>query len=134
MLWAVEYVWLALLCLAMAGVWWVAYRMEPHWVSKDGQRFLCTSQDLSEPARPGRIRESRVVIMPDGALHVTRKVALRREETIWTLTARSTDPPRRKHIYLAERRGELGKEMLAVRLPANSRCVATLDGIIARKG
>jgi len=125
-----EYLWFALLVVGMVGLWWVAYRMEPHWAAKDGRRFLCSCQDLSDLAHPGRVKEARVVVLPDGMLHVTRKAGLRRQQTLWRLTGRSPDPPRRKQVYLAERNGDLGREMLAIRLPANSRCVPVLDDLL----
>lgn len=128
---AVDYVWLALLFLAMGGLWWVAYRMEPHWASKDGRRFMCTAQDISDATRPGRIREAKVMVTPDGALVVTRKNGLRREDQMWRLAGKSPSPPRRKQIYLAERNGDKGREMLALRLPDDSRCLDLLDRALA---
>ncbi len=131
---AVDYVWLALLFVGMGGLWWLAYRMEPHWSSKDGRRFLCTTQDLSNPTHPGRTRETRISVSPDGALLISRKNGLRREQTIWTLTGKVPEPPRKREVFLAERRGDSKERLLlAIRLPANSRCVAVLDRALAGK-
>jgi hypothetical protein len=128
----VDYVWLALLFLGMGGLWWLAYRMEPHWSTKDGRRFMCTTQDLSNPSHPGRVREARVVVTPDGALHVTRKTGLKREQTMWRLTGRVPAPPRKREVFLAERHGgDTGRQLLAIRLPATSRCVPVLDAALA---
>lgn len=132
MLWPVEYVWFALLILVMAAMWWLAYRMEPHWSTHDGRRFLCTSQDVTDTAHPGRRREARVVVTPDGTLYVTHKVGLRRRETAWTLIGKSPTPPRKIQIYLArECTDGHGTGMLALRLPRKSRCIEVLDGVLA---
>ena len=128
---AVDYVLLALLFLAMAGLWWVAYRMEPHWSSKDGRRFMCTGQDISDATHPGRVRETKVTVTPDGALVISRKSGLRRQEHIWRLTGKSATPPRRKQLYIAERNGDKGREMITLRLPDDSRCLAVLDRALA---
>jgi hypothetical protein len=131
---AVDYVWLALLVVVMGGLWWLAYRMEPHWSSKDGRRFLCTTQDLSNPSHPGRPRETRIAVSPDGALLISRKNGLRRENTTWVLTGKVPEPPRKREVFLAERRGDSkARLLLAIRLPANSRCVAVLDRALAGK-
>ena len=128
---AVDYVWLALLFVFMGGLWWLAYRMEPHWSTKDGRRFLCTAQDLSNPAHPGRPRETRVVVTPDGALHVTRKNGLRRDQSIWTLTGKVPSPPRKREGFLAARRGDGQRHLLAIRLPVGSRCIPVLERALA---
>lgn len=133
MLWPVEYVWFALLILVMGAMWWLAYRMEPHWSTTDGRRFLCTSQDLTDSAHPGRRREARVVVTPDGTLYVTHKVGMRRRETAWTLIGKSPSPPKKIQIYLARdcTDGASTNGMLALRLPSKSRCIAVLDGVLA---
>ncbi|CAB4364928.1 unannotated protein [freshwater metagenome] len=132
MLWPVEYVWFALLIFAMGGMWWLAYRMEPHWSAQDGRRFLCTSQDLTDSAHPGRRREARVVVTPDGTLYVTHKNGFRRHETAWTLIGKAPTPPKKIEIYVArECTDGHGTAMLSLRLPSKSRCIAVLDGVLA---
>lgn len=135
MLWAVEYVWFALLIAAMAGMWWLAYRMEPHWSTKDGRRFMCTTQDLSDPKLPGRKRETRVVVAPDGALHVTHKNGLRRRHSVWMLIGKSPDPPKRLQVYVAQQRTDgKGATMMSLRVPAGSRVVPVLDAVLDGTG
>lgn len=128
-----EYVWFALLIAAMGGMWWFAYRMEPHWSSKDGRRFLCTAHDLSDPGHPGRKRETRISVTPDGILHASQKQGMRRQQSVWTLVGKSPTPPTRMEIYVARRRldGEASSGMMSFRLPAKSRCVPVLDSILA---
>ncbi|MDO8389846.1 MAG: hypothetical protein Q7V57_05100 [Actinomycetota bacterium] len=127
-----EYVWFSLLIVAMVGMWWLAYRMEPHWSTKDGRRFMCTTQDLSNPQFPGRKRETRVVVTSDGALRVTLKNGLRRRQSVWTLIGKSPDPPKRLQVYVAQQRTD-GKAatMMSLRVPAKSRVVPVLDAALA---
>lgn len=129
-----DYVWIALTVIVMSAMWWVAYRMEPHWASRDGRRFLCTAQELVEAGSAvGHPRETRVVITPDGALHVTQKRMMRRRSSIWTLVGKSPEPPRRMQVYVAQHRtdGHNIPSHLAIRIPTKSRCVAVLDGLLA---
>ena len=132
MLWPVDYVWIALIAAVMAGMWWVGYRMEPHWVSRDGTRILCTAQELEGGQPLGRPRETRIFVTPDGVLYVTQKRMLRRRSSAWTLVGKSPDPPRRLQVYVAQQRtdGHAAPVHLAIRIPAKSRCIATLDGLL----
>ena len=130
---AVDYVWIALTVIVMGGMWWVAYRMEPHWSSRDGTRFLCSAQELVDGNTVGRPRETRVVVTPDGALYVTQKRLMRRRSSSWTLVGKSPEPPRRLQVYVAQHRadGHNIPSHLALRIPNKSRCVAVLDEMLA---
>jgi len=134
MLSLVDYVWIALIIVVMSGMWWVAYRMEPHWVSRDGTRFLCTAQELDGVNAVGHPREARVLITHDGALYVTQKRMMRRHTTMWTLVAKAPEPPRRMQVYVATHRESSGavESHLAIRIPTKSRCIAILDDLLAR--
>ncbi len=134
MLSIVDYVWIALIIVVMSGMWWVAYRMEPHWVSRDGTRFLCTAQELDGVNAVGHPRETRVLISHDGALYVTQKRMMRRHTTMWTLVAKAPDAPRKIQIYVATHRevGDRIESHLAIRVPTKSRCIAILDDLLAK--
>lgn len=123
--------WGIVLLIAMGGLWWVAYRMEPHWSSKDGRRFLCVAQDLPDGFPPGRLRETRVTVLDDGALVIGQKRAMRRRQSVWTLEGKAADPPPKREVYVARQRvdGATGMRM-AIRLPRNSRSVAVLDAVL----
>ena len=63
---AVEYVWLALAVAVMAGLAWVGFRIEPHWVAKDHSRFLCNAQLMTERGDPvGRFKETKILVEPN---------------------------------------------------------------------
>lgn len=123
--------WFALLLVAMGGLWWVAYRMEPHWSSRDGRRFLCMAQDLHDDASTGRPRETRVTVLDDGALLIAQKRAMRRRQSMCTLEGKSADPPPRRAVYVVRERVDgIAGERIALRLPAKSRSIAVLDALI----
>ena len=134
MLWPVDYVWIADIAAVMGGMWWVGYRMEPHWVSRDGTRILCTAQELDGGAAVGRPRETRLFITPDGVLYATQKRMLRRRSSAWTLIGKSPDPPRRLQVYVAQQRadGHAVPAHLAIRIPARSRCIPMLDALLTK--
>lgn len=129
----VEAVWILLTVAALAGMWWLGYRMEPHWSSKDGRRFLCNAQELEQGEPVGRPRETRVLVLPDGMLLVSQKRMLKRRSSRWQLTAKSPAPPKKTEVYVATLRedGEVVPAYLALRLPAKSRCVPMLDAMLA---
>lgn len=128
-----DYIWIALVIAVMGGMWWVGYRMEPHWVSRDGTRFLCTAQALDGSEVVGHPRETRVLITHDGALCVTQKHMMRRRTTMWTLVAKAPESTRKVQTYVATHR-EVGSRIeshLAIRIPTRSRCIAILDDLLA---
>jgi hypothetical protein len=133
MLWGVDYVWIALTVIVMGGMWWVAYRMEPHWSSRDGMRFLCGAQELVDGNTIGHPRETRVVVTPDGAMFVTQKRMMRRRSSSWVLIGKSPEPPRKVQVYVAQHHtdGHNIPSHLALRIPNKSRCVPVLDEILA---
>ncbi len=125
--------WTLLFIAAMGGMWWGASRLEPHYASKDGQRFLCTAQEIIDGEPVGRPRETRVMVMVDGALHVSQKRMMRRTGSLWTIAAKSPEPPRKLEIYLLREiaDGRQAAGQMAIRIPRSSRMVPILDGIMA---
>ena len=110
---------------------WVAFRMEPHWVSKDGQRFICRAQLIDDHGNTqGRWHEYRFRITEDGEIAASRRSFVGRAGTgIWRVAARSPDPPRRKAVFLLRPVHDAGS-MMAVRMPASSRAVDSLDDLL----
>jgi len=133
MLCAVDFVWISLTVLVLVGMWWLGYKMEPHWASKDGTRFLCNSQEIEKGEPVGRLRETRITVMPDGLLMVSRKRLVRRHYSKWQLIGKSPDPPKKLEVYLAQLRedGQTIPSMLSMRVPSKSRCVPVLDAALA---
>ena len=143
--WVDDALWLIGFAALLAGLYYLAYRMEPHWVSKDGERFICMGQVMDHHGNPrSGWREYRVEVRWDGSI-ATRKRSrwVRADARKWRMRARSEDPPKRKAIYLlvAERTDEDVKarrvspfdaDLLAIRLPESSRAIAVLDGLVAQ--
>ena len=133
MLCVVDFVWISLTVLVLAGMWWLGYKMEPHWVSKDGTRFLCNAQEIEKGEPVGRLRETRITVMPDGLLIVARKRLVRRSYSRWQLVGKAPTPPKKLAVYLAQLRedGQAVPSMLSMRVPSKSRCVPVLDDALA---
>ncbi len=129
-----EFVWLAVVIVVMGGMWWFGYRMEPHWVSKDGQRFMCGAQEFFHGVLAGHPRETQVAIMNGGALHITQKKMMRRQRSLWTLVGKSADPPKGLEIYVAQQSvdGVPTQTMMALRIPKKSKAIAILDAELAK--
>lgn len=129
----VVFIGIVVVCAAMV---YAAVLLDPHWVSKDGQRFLCAAQYIGQYGEPQeRMRETRIIVLSDGTLEVSQKRMRRRRTSLWRLVGKLPDPPRNKVVYVLEERGEPRNNAaaLAVRLPEKSRAVTTLDAVLERK-
>ena len=131
-----DVVWFLLFVAGLAGLWFVAYRIEPHWSTRDGRRFVCAAQELSGGTTLGRARETQVAVLPDGLLHVTRKRMMRRSGSVWRLTGRGEGPSPKVLVYLARQVSDGTDQLvdLAIRIPRSSRCVAVLDALLPAGG
>ncbi len=131
-----EFVWLVLLLVVLGGMWWIGYRMEPHWISKDGQRFMCGAQEFFHGQLGGHPRETQVAFLADDSLHITQKRMLRRQRSVWQLVGKAADPPKGLQIYVAQQSvdGVKTASMLALRIPTKSRCTEALDAVLVKAG
>jgi len=131
----VDFLWFALLVAIVGGLWYLAYRIEPHYSSKDGKRFLCTAQVITLGTPTGRPKETRVALLGDGTLVVMQKAALRRNVSDWVLVGKQPDPPKRTQVYLANqvKDGVRQPDLLALRIPTKSRVTPLLDEILAAR-
>lgn len=129
-----EIVWFAIAIAVCGLLGWLAFRIEPHWVSKDGHRFLCNAQRLTARGEPEtRWRETRVIVNNADQVQVDQKRFMRRTSTFWQVVSRSEDPPRGREVFLLTGFDDRGTPvMLALRLPKKSRAVATLQRLLAR--
>ena len=136
------------ICLLML---WASYKMEPHWVSKDGERMICYGQCLTRGGQTvGRWREMRINrIKPDtlevrprrGSLSVdkpgSRTVggivggALKRrapKSSHWHVSGRTETPLRNRVMFILDGNTDVAvPDLIAIRLPAKSRAIAILD-------
>lgn len=127
-LWAVGAV---VLC---AGLFYLAYRIEPHWVAKDGRRFLATSVLVDASGKVvGRRREIRGTIMSDGTLLLGKRTMLKTRTTVHRLRARSPEISRRRAQYVLEQiPPDPDGDRLLLRIPVGSELVPTLDSMLGR--
>ena len=126
-------VFLMLLAIAVCvGLLYLASRIEPHHVSRKGDRFLCTGQWLSPQGdADGRRREVWINVLGTGQLQVDTKRRLRHDVTNWSLEGKAASPPPRKAVYVLRTITSLGTtERMTIKIPANSRAVTILDAML----
>ena len=138
-------------CIAML---WASVKLEPHWVSKDGSRLICYGQGLTRAGIPiGRWRELRIMQVNNesvevrprrGSLsqqHNNANIGVRswingtsRRPTYWRVSGRTDSAAKRKVVYmLVSCNDPDAPDMLAIRLPADSRAVAMLESLAIDK-
>lgn len=131
----VDVLWFVVAVVVCAGMLYLGYRIEPHRVSKDGMRFLCTGQWLTPANEPdGRKREVWITVLNDGQMQVDVKKRMHRDLTHWMLEGRSPSPPQGRAVYVLRSVNQLGQvQRMTIKLPAKSRAVGALDAVLARK-
>jgi hypothetical protein len=122
---------------ACGGLYYLSSRIEPHWVAKDGSRFLTVAQDLDEHGLPiGRRRDVRVQMDDESdALLISRRSFLRPDTAVWTVKSKST-ARRGRNVYVLRRQtvklDDVG--FIALRVPDKSSVIARLDALLAITG
>ena len=114
----------------------VAHRIEPHWVAKDGMRFLTMSESVDRFGTViGRRREVRGTVLPDGGLMIAHRSLLRSSGKVFRVQAKSPNPPNGREMYVVEQvPPPADGSMLVLRLPANSPMVPVLDRLAPPTG
>ena len=144
---------LAAVIAACAIMLWVSYKIEPHWVSKNGDRLICYGQAISRGGAPsGRWRELRISRVRDDTVEVrTRRGSLAvetpsgnpmrltsafgrqrhvRKATYWKVAGQMASPMRNRVLYMLDGNNEPSMpEMIAIRVPANSKAIPMLDSL-----
>jgi len=131
-----DWVWTVLFLGLVLGMWLLSTRMEPHYSSKDGRRFMANAQEIVDGKPVGRMRETRVQVMQDGLLYCARKKLIRRDTAEYVLVGASPNPPRRRRVYLAHAMNDgmtSSASELAIRVPEKSRVVPVLDEVLAQR-
>ena len=114
------------------GLLYLAYRIEPHWVSKDGRRFLTTSEHIDRFGNVvGRRREVRGAFLADGGIVLSRRSLVAHDEA-----ASGASGPSHLGRHAASELYVLSAvppdpdgDLLALRVPSSSRLVAMLDAL-----
>ena len=119
---------------ACGGMLYLANRIEPHWVAKDGRRFMAVAQDIDQFGQPsGRKREVRVHVEPDeDALFVRGRSMVRPSSGIWTVHAKSPKPPRGRIVYVLKKiSGDGAFDTMMMRFPEKSRMIPRMEEMLA---
>jgi hypothetical protein len=129
----------ALLILFLGGclfLIWLSRRIEPHWVSRDGQQFTCRVAELHpERGEVGAWTQARVAVNGDAGLTVAMKPKLfrlpgsRAPIRMLRVGGRTESDRSGLVVYLLT-----GEQQMALRVPKRSRAVATLDELAADDG
>jgi hypothetical protein len=124
--------WMVLALAVCVGLVYLGYRIEPHHVSRDGTRFLCTGQWISPDGdTDGRKREVWVTILSPGQLQVDVKRRLHHDVTTWALEGKSPAPPRKREVYVLRAPDALGgTQRMTITMPSKSRAIAMLDAML----
>jgi hypothetical protein len=105
---------------------WLTFRLEPHWSRRDGTRFTCRVQLLRHDlAAEGIWRDMRATASADAVHLSSRGLRGAGVRGSYRVVARAPDAPRRKAVYLVAS----DDRQMALRVPANSPCVAVLDSL-----
>jgi hypothetical protein len=117
-----------------AALFYVGYRIEPHYASKDGHRFLSTGRWISAHGDPeGRKREVLIIVLPDHSLQMKAKRGIRRTVSYWSVEGKADEPPPRRAVYVLCSRTPAGTtHRMTIQLPSKSRAVAVLDEALAK--
>lgn len=116
---------------ALVGLLFAVRRLEPHWVSGDGLRFIAPAEQVdSHGLAEGRRSEYRFSIELDGTVWAMRRAMIGyRPKTAWRAEGRSDSPPARREVFLL-RSVDDRATLLAVRLPSTSRAVPALTALL----
>jgi hypothetical protein len=111
------------------GLLYVAYAIEPHWVAKDGRRFLATSELVDRHGTSvGRRREVRGTILGDGTLLLGKRTMLRTRSSVYEVRGKTPQASRGRNQYvLEETPPDPDGDLLILRVPRSSPLTATLD-------
>ena len=123
----------ALLALGvLIGLLMAVRRLEPHWASRDGLRFISTAQHIDRHGLTnGRPGEYRFSIEMNGDIQAMRRVMIGyRPRTLWRVEARSDQPPNRREVFVLRSLDDPGA-VLAVGLPERSRAVTALNSLLS---
>jgi hypothetical protein len=115
---------------------YVAYVLEPHWVAKDGRRFLTTSEPVDRAgASTGRRREVRGTIMGDGTIMLGKRSLLRTQTTMFRVRSKSPQVSRGRHQYVLEQiPPDPDGDLLILRVPTTSPLTARFDQLAGVAG
>jgi hypothetical protein len=104
------------------GLMMAARRLEPHWVSKDLQRFICRARVVDERGVAiGGWNEYRFGFVDDGLIEGRKRSMLGPGlPSVWKIAGQLPEPPARREIFLLAPETANGTH-LTIKLPASSK-------------
>jgi hypothetical protein len=124
--------WFVIGLAVCAALLYLAYFIEPHWVAKDGSRFLATAETIDHEGKVvSRRREVRGTIMSDGLIMLGKRTALKTRSSLWRMAGKSAETKRGRLLYILETvpPDPMG-EKLILRIPKSSKLVPRLDTLV----
>ena len=129
-----DIVWWVGTVVVLAGLYFLAFRMEPHWVSKDGMSFTCRVREVRDDndQQVGRWRD-RHAFVERGSLRLGGRVTLR---SFGERSRQHLGPPIDVLGRAPERSSRFAVYLLAsdptmvLRVPSKSRAVPILDSLV----
>jgi hypothetical protein len=121
-----DVLWVVGAIAAIAGMYWLAFRIEAHHSSRSGRRFITSGQFLDARGEPdGRPVELRGEYLDGGHVEVTRRRGgLTRTRGTYRLVARSPELSRKRAVYVLE---SSDGDRLTLRIPPSSTTAALFD-------
>lgn len=117
---------LVLLIVGGAGLAWAAFKLEPHWSSKDGHRMMTQAQGMeSSRALPTRWLEVRVTVIDSNLIVTSRGLQAIKLRGTYIVTGKSPTPPKNRQIYVLQ-----GEKQILLRIPNSSRSMPVLDALL----
>ena len=105
-----------------------ALRIEPQWCSKDGQRMIARAQLLPDHHQPSPTwNEVRLFVDEDNILVRTRGRRASDLRGDYKVVGKSPSPPKKREIYILK-----GDKDVCVRIPTDSRAIATFEELLSR--
>ena len=100
---AMSILWFVIGVVVCAALLYLAYRIEPHWVAKDGNRFLTTSETIDHEGKVvTRRREVRGTIMSDGLIMLGKRTMLKTRSSLWRIAGKSPEIKRGRLLYVLD--------------------------------
>jgi hypothetical protein len=123
--------WIVGFVAVLAGLYYAAFRVDPHWVSKDGRRFICHGQLVDQFGNTlQNWHEFRFEVIDHKRIFARRRSRwTRRTEGVWRVAAKSENPPRKREVFLLASADSGNTDQMAIRLPASSRAIEVLEGM-----
>jgi hypothetical protein len=126
-----DVVWIVGFIAVVAGLYYAAYHVDAHWVSKDGRRFICHGQLVDRYGNTlQNWREFRFEVLDAKRIFARRRSRwTRRSEGVWNVATKSDNPPKNREVYLLTSAESGNTDQMAIRLPASSRAIHVLEGM-----